>query len=181
MFPETNTHVLCHDGLRKARHLAQTLTQDIITVAIEGLTARQEAIRRQILELRAMLPSSAANDSNPPRKQRGGKRVLSAEARERISEAQRRRWAAAKGESQSETPASATAPKKRRRKLSAEGRAAIVAAAKKRWAAKRAEAAQPPQTKRAAGRKALTRAGKRPTKPAKTGTTTAPAANEATA
>ena len=54
-----------------------------------------------------------------------------------IADAQRKRWAAAKGET---APAKAPAKpaKKGKRRLSPEGRAAIVAAAKKRWAAKNA-------------------------------------------
>ncbi len=59
---------------------------------------------------------------------------MSAAAREKIAEAQRRRWAAAKGEAAPETPA---APKPKR-KISAAGKAAIAAATKKRWAAYRA-------------------------------------------
>ena len=54
---------------------------------------------------------------------------MSAAGREAIAEAQRKRWAAAKGESQA-APKKATNPK---RKLSAEGRANIVAALKKRF------------------------------------------------
>jgi hypothetical protein len=57
---------------------------------------------------------------------------MSAAAREKIAAAQRKRWAAAKGE------VGPTA--KPKRKLSEAGRAAIIAATKKRWAAKRAEA-----------------------------------------
>ena len=60
---------------------------------------------------------------------------MSAAGRKAIAEAQRKRWAAVKG--QSIEPVAAKRPK---RKLSAAGRAAIVAALKKRWAAKRAEA-----------------------------------------
>jgi hypothetical protein len=60
---------------------------------------------------------------------------MSAAGRKAIAEAQRKRWAAAKGEAVDAEPA-----KKPKRKLSAAGRAAIIAATKKRWAAKKAEA-----------------------------------------
>lgn len=76
---------------------------------------------------------------------RGGKRPLSAEARERIAAAQRRRWAKTKGSFSSAGSAvsgvkvaskSSVSPKKTRT-LSPEGRARIAAAARRRWAAHR--------------------------------------------
>ena len=119
--------------------MGQTLTPEIVRAAIDGLTAKQEAIGRQITELRSMLPGSSSDANTAQAKQRGGKRVLTAEARKRMAEGQRRRWAAARGESQ--PAASAPAPARRKkRKLSPEGRRAIVAALKKRWAATRAAA-----------------------------------------
>src|SRR5689334_12383334 len=122
--------------------MAQQLTREIIEAAIEGLTAKQDAIGRQIAELRAMSPgvssgrdaTSQANRATSS-KRRGSKRVLSAEARERISAAQRARWAAARGEAPSSAPAPAKAPKKRR--LSPEGRRNIQEALRERWAQKR--------------------------------------------
>ena len=57
---------------------------------------------------------------------------MSAAARKRISDAQRKRWAESKGMSQ---PTVASKAPKRKRKLSAAGRRAIRAATKKRWAA----------------------------------------------
>jgi DNA-binding protein HU-beta len=56
-----------------------------------------------------------------------------------MREAQQRRWAKIRGESE---PAPAKIPAKPKRKLSAAGRKAIIAAAKKRWALKRAEVAK---------------------------------------
>ena len=61
----------------------------------------------------------------------GGRRGMSAAARERIAAAQRARWARQKGSSGSRV----TKPK---RKMSAEGRARIAAAARARWAKFRA-------------------------------------------
>ena len=58
---------------------------------------------------------------------------MSAAGRKAIAEAQRKRWAAAKG-----GPAEPKAVKKPKRRLSAAGKAAIVAALRKRWAAKKA-------------------------------------------
>jgi len=59
---------------------------------------------------------------------------MSAAVRNRMGEAQRKRWAATKGDAETASKVT-TMPK---RKLSAAGRAAIVAALKKRWAAKKA-------------------------------------------
>jgi hypothetical protein len=56
---------------------------------------------------------------------------MSAAARKRIGDAQRKRWAASQGN------ASAKKTVKAKRKLSAAGRANIVAALKQRWAAKK--------------------------------------------
>ena len=103
---------------------------------------------------------------------------MSAAARKRIRDAQRKRWAESKKES---APSSPLAPRPKRR-LSAAGRAAIVAALKKRWAAKRAaakkaaKAQQAPATKQAAKKaaakkapaKASRKAARRPQKAATT-------------
>ena len=78
---------------------------------------------------------------------------MSAEARKRISDAQRARWAKQKGEAPGTAPAEATAvaakakrggrsvrkgaAKRGRRKMSAAARKRISDAQKKRWAAKR--------------------------------------------
>jgi hypothetical protein len=70
---------------------------------------------------------------------------MSAAGRRAIAQAQRKRWAAVKGES-----AGPKAAKKPKRQLSAAGRAAIVAALRKRWAAKKAGGnGAPAGTKRA--------------------------------
>jgi hypothetical protein len=63
------------------------------------------------------------------RTRRSGRRTMSAEARRRIAEAQRRRWAKVKG----------TATKPGKRTLSPAARRRIVAAQKARWARFRAE------------------------------------------
>lgn len=109
-----------------------TLTKEVIEAAIDGFEAHKERIDAQIAELRAMLNGTA---KAPPATPGGGrkKRKFSAEALQRMREAQQRRWAKVRGEA---PPAKATKPK---RKLSAAGRKAIVDALKKRWAAKKAQ------------------------------------------
>src|ERR1044072_5037239 len=126
--------------------MAQKLTPEIIQAAIEGLTSRQEAIGRQIAELRALLPGTSSNGNSAPRpastsSKRGGRRTMSAEARERIAAAQRKRWAVSRGEGDASASAvsqAASSRKPKKRRLSAAGRKAIQEALRKRWAAKRA-------------------------------------------
>ena len=112
------------------------LTNEILTAAILGFEEQKRRIDAQILELRAMLSGGTSKPTAIAEVPKRKRRKMSAAARKRMAEAQRKRWAASK--STSTTP-EATKPK---RKLSAAGRAAIVAATKKRWAAKRAEAAK---------------------------------------
>src|ERR1039457_5982396 len=112
------------------------LTPEIITAAIVGFEQQKLRIDAQIAELRQMLgggPTATAATTAVPK---GKRRKMSAAARKRIGDAQRKRWAESKKES---APSSPVAPTPKRR-LSAAGRAAIVAALKKRWAAKRAAA-----------------------------------------
>ena len=70
------------------------LTPELITAAIAGYEVQKAKIDDKIAELRAMLPGGNTVDARPH-----GKRVLSAAARARMAEAQRKRWAAVKGES----------------------------------------------------------------------------------
>ena len=107
------------------------LSNDVINAAIEGFENQKRSIDARIVELRAMLNGSTAEESASMPIGRS-RRKMSVAARKRIAQAQRKRWAAVKGSAK--TPA---APKKKRR-LSAAGRAAIIAATKKRWAAERA-------------------------------------------
>ena len=106
------------------------LSTEIINAAIEGFEAQKSRLDAQIAELRAMLPGGRveAGVSSPARATT--RRKMSAAARKRIGDAQRKRWAA-----QGSAPAKKAA--KPKRKLSAKGRANIVAALKKRWAAKK--------------------------------------------
>ncbi|HEY7389929.1 MAG TPA: hypothetical protein VH640_15540 [Bryobacteraceae bacterium] len=116
--------------------MPRKLSNDLISAAIEGFEAQKRRLDEQIRELRAMLPRDGASTSAPTRGPRKRRR-MSAEARRRIAEAQRKRWAAIRGES-------GTAPMKQqkpRRKLSAAGRKRIIEANRKRWAATRGTAA----------------------------------------
>ena len=78
-----------------------------------------------------------------PTKGRRGPRRMSAEARERIAEAQRARWARQKGQTTAGTrtssTSSATIAKRGPRRLSAAARARIAAAQKARWAKSRGQ------------------------------------------
>ena len=89
----------------------QKLTHEILIAAIEGLDAQKTRIDGKIAELRQMLNGGPTVTSEPaPRK----RRKMSAAARKRIAEAQRKRWADYKKTSESSQPAVArkTARKK---------------------------------------------------------------------
>jgi len=109
--------------------VADKLSADVINAAIEGFEAQKSRIDVQIADLRAML-SRVRPDASVKSPGRAPRRKMSAAARKRIGDAQRKRWAA-------QGNASAKKAAKPKRKLSAAGRANIVAALKKRWAARK--------------------------------------------
>jgi hypothetical protein len=111
------------------------LTAEILGAAIEGFEARKLRIDEQIAQVRQLLNGDQPVGGTNAEPERRPRRKMSAAARKRIGDAQRKRWATKTG---AETTSKATAEPKP--KLSAAGRAAIVAALKKRWAAKRAAA-----------------------------------------
>ena len=113
----------------------QRLTADVITAAIDGFEAQKKRIDAQIADLRQALTGNGAGGvaaSEPVH----GRRKMSAAARKRIADAQRKRWAAMKGRSGHPTTAEGDKPKRR---ISAAGRKAIIEATRKRWAAYRAQ------------------------------------------
>jgi len=110
------------------------LSSDILNAALAGLEAQKQRIEREIEQVRSMLGAGAevAAPSSPARK----RRQMSAATRARMSEAQRKRYAATK--KVNPPPAKAVTKK---RKLSAAGRKRIIAATKKRWAEYKAKKA----------------------------------------
>ncbi len=126
------------DGHEKT-DMPTKLTAEIIIAAIFGFEEQKRHIDTKIAELRAVLSGGSAEPVSPLEAPKRKRRKMSAAARARIAEAQRKRWAASKKPSQASTPAAAPKPK---RKLSAAGRKAIIAATKKYWALKRSEAAK---------------------------------------
>src|SRR5687767_5500773 len=83
-----------------------------------------------------------ANQADGPRQPGRKRRRMSAAAREKIAEAQRRRWAKQKGTSvhgkKANSSKRAAAPKKGRKGgITPEGRARLAAAMKARWAARK--------------------------------------------
>jgi hypothetical protein len=114
----------------------RNLTPQIINAAILGFEEQKRHIDKQIAELRAMLPGGRTEAAATPEAPKGKRRKLSAAARKRIGDAQRRRWAESKKPSEPQAqPAAISEAPKRKRKLSAAGKRAIVEATKKRWAA----------------------------------------------
>src|SRR5450759_2685666 len=90
------------------------LTNEIITAAIVGFEAQKTRIDDQIAELRAMLSGSSAEPAATPEVPKGKRRKMSAAARKRIGDAQRKRWAESKGEA---GPPSKTVTAKPKRKM----------------------------------------------------------------
>ena len=113
----------------------------ILEAALEGLELQRQRLEAQIAQVRGLVAPRRVPAAEPAAKP---KRTISAAGKQRIAEAQRRRWAALKGSQK------AAAPKKRR--LSAAGRKNIIEATKKRWAEFRAKKAA--QEAKAAAKKA---------------------------
>jgi hypothetical protein len=95
--------------------------------------------RKQIEALEAdiqrIVSGAVVPTVNPSARSNGKpKRIMSASARERIAEAQRKRWAKVKGGKPSNKPAA-----KPKRTMSSEAKARIAAAQRARWAKTRAE------------------------------------------
>lgn len=110
---------------------------EILNAAIYGFEQQKIRIDTQIAELREMLSAGGEEASGVPSQSKTRKK-FSAATKQRMREAQQRRWAESRqqGKTQPVAPAKSGA----KRKLSAAGRAAIVDALKKRWAAKKADA-----------------------------------------
>ena len=111
------------------------LSTEILEAAIEGIEIQKRRMDEQIAELRNLLGAehlATGADSKP------GRRKFSPATRQKMREAQRRRWAKVRGEA---GPSSGSGKAKPRRKMSAAGRKAIAEAAKKMWAARRARRA----------------------------------------
>jgi 1,4-alpha-glucan branching enzyme len=139
------------------------LTNEILIAALAGFEVQKTRIDQRMAELKAILSGDSTQSTPaavPPQRK---PRKMSAAARARIAEAQRKRWANLRGESDPPAPA---APKAKRR-LSAAGRRAIIAATKRRWALKRAEAVKAPAAakkapvKKAAGKAPKVKTAKR--------------------
>lgn len=127
------------EGVECEAHHAHTQSHDeIITAAIAGFEPRKQRIDDQIAELRQMLGGGVTQPEVMPETGKSGRRKRSAATRNKISQAQRRRFA--ESQKQSVRPSSAVVPEapKPKRKLSAAGRKRIIEATKKRWAAVRA-------------------------------------------
>ena len=157
------------------------LNAEIITAAIEGFESQKRRIDTQIGELRAMLAGGRSEGASTPEAPTR-KRKVSAAARRRMAEGQKKRWAAIKADSKKPESATTPEPSKPKRKISAAGRRAISEASKRRWALKRAAEAQPAGAKKAATRKAVAKktAKRASAKPAKKTIGQAPTAQAVT-
>ena len=168
--------VLCQDDVEgvvteTSTHMPTRLTHEIIGAAIDGFQAQKKRIDQQIAELRAMLTGGPAETVTTPEAPQQKRRKMSVAARRAVAEAQRKRWAKIRGESEPSAPATTEVPKapKAKRRISAEGMKRIIAATKKRWRlAKAAKAASTATRKTApvAKKVAVKRAVPKPAKKA---------------
>jgi hypothetical protein len=78
----------------------QKLTAEILTAAIEGFEQQKLRIDAQIAELRTMLPGGRTEPVAKPERPKGKRRKFSAAARQRMKEAQQRRWTKIRAESE---------------------------------------------------------------------------------
>jgi hypothetical protein len=111
------------------------LTPEIIAAAIAGFEAQKTQIDAKIADLRAALTGGPAETGATPAPAVHKRRKMSAAARKRIGDAQRKRWAESKKPS---TPAKKALPKK---KLSPARKAALIANLAKARAARAAKRA----------------------------------------
>lgn len=118
------------------------VSKEIINAAIEGFESQKERLDAQIAELRQMLKGGPATSGEPdgPTASKLGRRTMSAAARKRIGDTQRKRWAATKPKAEKPSKTAKPPAPAKKRKLSPAGRAAIVAGLKKRWAEKKGAA-----------------------------------------
>src|ERR1051326_4099878 len=99
--------------------------QSGVQAAIQELEREEKKLKDAIAMLRGFAGGGPA-----PSTSRGGRRRLSADARKRISEAAKKRWAARR----TNAPAIAQPSGSRRGRLSAAARQRIAEAQRKRWA-----------------------------------------------
>jgi hypothetical protein len=116
----------------------QKLSSEIINAAIAGFEVQKKRIDAQIADLRQTLTGNGARGVPAPEPVLR-RRKMSAAARRRIADAQRKRWAGMRERSGQPTAAEAARPKRR---ISAAGRKRILEALKKRWTAYRAQKAR---------------------------------------
>ena len=107
-----------------------------ISEILTQLKDERSKIEAAIAALEGLTGLNPQPEPPSPARRASGKRILSAAARKRISDAAKARWARVKGTATAKAATPATAPKRRR--LSKEGRARIIAATKARWARVRA-------------------------------------------
>ena len=105
----------------------------VLNAALEGLEAQKQRIESQIAAVRAELAHAPAGATSAAGGEARPQRKFSAATRRKMAEAQRRRYAALRGETAPPAPAAKKQPAKR--KLSPQALANIRAGVKKRMAA----------------------------------------------
>ena len=125
------------EGIIKLMPRSPKQDTELLEAALIGFQHKRDKVEQKIAELRSQIGGTSASRPAPAAASGASapkKRTMSAAARKRIAQAQKKRWAAYKAEHGTKA---AVAPKAKKRVISAAGRARIVAATKKRWAAYR--------------------------------------------
>ena len=92
------------------------LTPEIIIAAIGGFEAQKTRIDTQIAELHALLTGGPAEPDSAPVPTAGQRRKMSAAARKRIGDAQRKRWAESTQATEPSAPEATPKPKRKLKK-----------------------------------------------------------------
>lgn len=149
------------------------LDSSLLSAALQGLETQRQRIEEHIADVKRMLGDTTALSVTPPSDgEPRPRRKFSAATRRKMALAQRRRYAALRGEVMAEqsavTKRTTKATKPAKRKISAQGLANIRAAVKKRWAlakksAKKvsAPAKKSAPTAKAAGKKGVKKASRK--------------------
>jgi hypothetical protein len=113
----------------------ETQDNEILQAALIGYRHQIAEIEEKMADIQGKLDGTSATAPAAP------KRVISATARRRMAAAQKKRWAAVRGENAAKVKAPAKPAPAKKRRISAAGRKRIIEATKKRWAAFRAQKA----------------------------------------
>jgi hypothetical protein len=117
------------------------VSHELLAAALQGLESQKVTIEAHIAQVRSLLGNGAKRRGRPPKNAQATeapepkRRHFSAATRRKMAAAQKRRYAALRGETETTAAAKQVAVPPKKRTMSAAGRERIADAARKRWAA----------------------------------------------